>query len=156
MQCSNRFSSVYQDCKGSAKFGPFQSKISVYMYKGKDKGNLFGHLYWKNIWAIKVTVHPGKTQISLGIRPGWSESWLCAQWVIKVPKFLHADREDSDQTGRMPRLIWVFAGGTRILLVLSCCGSFGHLYWNNIFPSFICLRQLDKKHKNEENVQFKE
>ena len=24
--------------------------------------------------------------------------------------FLHADSEDSDQTGPMPRLIWVFAG----------------------------------------------
>ena len=30
--------------------------------------------------------------------------------------FLHADSEDSDQTWRMPRLIWVFAGFTVILL----------------------------------------
>ena len=29
----------------------------------------------------------------------------------------------TDQTGRMPRLIWVFAGRTLILLVLSCCSS---------------------------------
>ena len=36
----------------------------------------------------------------------WSESSLCAQWVAKDPSFLHADSEDSDQTGRMPRLIW--------------------------------------------------
>ena len=28
------------------------------------------------------------------------------------PSFLHADSEDSDQTGRIPRLIWVFAGCT--------------------------------------------
>ena len=28
-----------------------------------------------------------------------------AQWVAKEPRFLHADSEDSDQTGRMPRLI---------------------------------------------------
>ena len=28
-----------------------------------------------------------------------------AQWVAKYPSFLHADSEDSDQTGRMPRLI---------------------------------------------------
>ena len=34
------------------------------------------------------------------------------QWVAKDPSFLHADREDSHQTGRMPRLIWVFAGRT--------------------------------------------
>ena len=48
-------------------------------------------------------------QISLGIRPVWSESSLWAQWVAKDPSFLHADSEDSDQTGRMPRLTWVFA-----------------------------------------------
>ena len=46
--------------------------------------------------------------------------WLCAKrrlrsalaWVAKDPSFLHADSEDSDQTGRMSRLIWVFAGRT--------------------------------------------
>ena len=71
----------------------------------------------------KMTVHPAKTQISLGIRPVWSESSLSARWVAKDPSFLHADSEDSDQTGRMPGLIWVFAGGTVILLVLSWGGS---------------------------------
>ena len=35
-----------------------------------------------------------------------------------------APSKDSDQNGWMPRLIWVFAGCTVILLVLSCCGSF--------------------------------
>ena len=60
----------------------------------------------------KWHVRPAKTQISLGIRPVWSESSLCAPWVAKDPSFLHADSEDSDQTGRMPRLIWVFAGRT--------------------------------------------
>ena len=55
----------------------------------------------------KWHVRPAKTQISLG---GWSESSQCAQWVAKDPSFLHADSEDSDQTGRIPRLIWVFAG----------------------------------------------
>ena len=53
----------------------------------------------------KMTVRPAKTQISLGIRPVRSESSLCAQWVAKDPSFLHADSENSDQTGRMPRLI---------------------------------------------------
>ena len=60
----------------------------------------------------KVAVCPAKTQINLGIRPVWSESSLSAQWVAKDPSFLHADSEDSDQTGQMPRLIWVFAGHT--------------------------------------------
>ena len=41
-----------------------------------------------------VAVRPAKTQISLGIRPVWSESSLCAQWVVKDPIFLHADSED--------------------------------------------------------------
>ena len=68
----------------------------------------------------KVTVHPAKTQISLGIRP---ESSPCAQWVAKDPSFFHADREDSDQTGRIPRLICVFTGRTATLLVLSRGGS---------------------------------
>ena len=54
-------------------------------------------------------VRPAKTQISLGIHPVWSESSLCVQWVAKDPRFLHADNEDSDPTGLMPRLIWVFA-----------------------------------------------
>ena len=72
----------------------------------------------------KMSVRPAKTQISLGIRPVWSESSLCVQWVAKDPRFLHADSEDSDQTGRMPRLIWVFAGRTLTLLDLSCRGSF--------------------------------
>ena len=60
----------------------------------------------------KMTMRPAKTQIGLGIRPVWSESLLCAQWVAKDPSFLHADSEDYDQTGRMPRLIWFFAGRT--------------------------------------------
>ena len=42
----------------------------------------------------KVAMCPTKTQISLGIRPVWSESSLCAQWVAKDPTFLHADSED--------------------------------------------------------------
>ena len=41
-----------------------------------------------------VITRPAKTQISLGF------------------SFLHANSEDSDQTGRMPRLIWFFTGRT--------------------------------------------
>ena len=60
----------------------------------------------------QMTVCPAKTRISLGICSVWSESSLCTQWVAKDPSFPHADSENSDQTGRMPRLIWVFAGRT--------------------------------------------
>ena len=52
------------------------------------------------------------------------QSSLCTQWVAKDTSFLHADSEDSDQTGRMPSLIWVFAGRTLTLLVLSCRSSY--------------------------------
>ena len=65
-----------------------------------------------------------KTQVSLVIRPVWSESSLCAQWVAKDPRFLLVDNEDSDQIGRMSRLIWVFVGRTHTSLVLWRRGSF--------------------------------
>ena len=71
---------------------------------------IMSHLMTK---PTKWSVCPAKTQItSLSIRPVWSESSLCAQWVAKGPSFLHADSEYSDQTGWMPRLIWAFAGHT--------------------------------------------
>ena len=61
---------------------------------------------------LQNDVHPAKTQTSLGICPVWSEFSLCAQWKAMDPRFLHADSEDSDQTGRLPRLIWVFTWRT--------------------------------------------
>ena len=50
----------------------------------------------------------------------WSD-WTEA-WVLTYPSSTQR-RLWSDQTGRMPRLIWVFAGLTVTLLVLSCRGS---------------------------------
>ena len=87
-----------------------------------------------------MSVRPAKTQISLGfqislgIRPVWSESSLCAQWIAKNPSFLHVDSEDSDQTGRMPRLIWVFAGRTALGWF---CHEVAQLYfWFHFFHSY--------------------
>ena len=74
----------------------------------------------------KVTVHTAKTQISLGIRQVWSESSLCAQWVAKDPSFLHADSEDSYQTGQMLRLIRVFAERT---LIYWFCHIAAHMHY---------------------------
>ena len=71
-----------------------------------------------------VAVRPAKTQISLGIRPVWSESSLSARRKLGSLATHWAHSEDSDQTGRMPRLIWVFAGRTVILLVLTWGGSY--------------------------------
>ena len=85
-----------------------------------------------------MSVRPAKTQISLGIRPIWPESSLCAQWVAKDPSFLQADNEDSDQRRRLPRLIWVFAGRTVTLLILSCRGSYA-IWFSCIICMHFCL-----------------
>ena len=71
----------------------------------------------------KWRVCPGKTQISLIIRPVWSESSLSTWRKLGSLATHWAHSQDSDQTGQMPRLIWVFAGHTVILLVLSWGGS---------------------------------
>ena len=42
-----------------------------------------------------------------------------SQWIAEDPVFLHADSKDSDQTGRMSRLIWVFAGRRGHFVVLG-------------------------------------
>ena len=44
------------------------------------------------------------------LRSAWAsaqsdQSFRCALMIAKDPSFLHADSEDSVQTGRMPRLI---------------------------------------------------
>ena len=72
----------------------------------------------------KMAVHPAKTQISLGILPVWSESLLSAWRNLGFLATHWVHSEDSDQTGWMARLIWVFTRHTLILLVLSCSGSF--------------------------------
>ena len=63
----------------TAAFKPVQ--VKMILEPPRDKTN-------------KVAVRPAKTQVSLGIRPVWSESSLCAQWVAKDPSFLYADSED--------------------------------------------------------------
>ena len=60
----------------------------------------------------KRHVRPAKTQISLGFRPVWSESSLSAWQKLRSSATHWVHSEDSDQTRRMPSLIWVFAGHT--------------------------------------------
>ena len=64
------------------------------------------------------------------------QSLLCTKWVANDPRFLHTGSEDSEQTGQMPRLIWVFAGRTLTSLVLSCHGS------NKLCCRFFKLEQI--------------
>ena len=72
----------------------------------------------------KMTVHPTKTQTSLSISPVWSESLLYAWKNLEFWATYWAYSKNSDQTGWMPRLIWVFAGHTITLLVLSYRSSY--------------------------------
>ena len=58
----------------------------------------------------KCHVRPAQTPISLGIRPIGIEALLSAWRNIGPLTTYWAHSEDSDQTGRMPRLIWVFGG----------------------------------------------
>ena len=85
----------------------------------------------REIHVSRDMTKPATTQINLGIRPVWSESSLCAHWVAKDPKFLHAGSEDSDQTGR-----------ALTLLVLSCRSSCGYVLFGPIVQyviAFICI-----------------
>ena len=85
----------------------------------------------------KWPVRPAKPQISLGIRPVWSESLLFAHWVAEDPCFLHADSKDFDQTGRMPRQIWVFAGCTChfVRFVMR------QLIYVSVYNAWLCMKE---------------
>ena len=84
------------------------------------------HLFSSGLNRSKMTsakwhVHPAKTQISLGIRPVWSESSLSAWRKLRSLAIHRADSEDSDQTGH-----------TVILLVLSWGGSFVRVWKSSV------------------------
>ena len=61
--------------------------------------------------TTKWSACPAKTQITWASAQS-DQSSLCTQWIAKDQSFLHEDSNDSDQSGWMPRLIWVFAGCT--------------------------------------------
>ena len=116
----------------------FSNIVAIYFYTTQKKKTklISAHMCRDMTKPIKWPVRPAKTQISLGIRPVWSESSLSA-WRNLGPLATHwAHSEDSDPTGRIPRLIWVFAGRTLILLVLSCRGSY------SLTVSFVLLTTL--------------
>ena len=58
----------------------------------RDKTNILPHV------PSEDSDQPGHPPSLISLR-------CCAQWVAKDPSFLHADSEDSDQIGRMSRLI---------------------------------------------------
>ena len=98
----------------------------------------------------KWHVRPAKTQINLGIRPVWSESSLSTWGKLSSLAIIRAHSEASNQAGRMPRLIWVFAGRKGhfvgfvmrrlILLCLTCVNNTDFCY----FEAFYFLKLPEK------------
>ena len=98
--------------------------------------------------STKWHVLPVKIRISLGICPVWSKSSLSAWRKLGSLATNWAHSEDSDQTGRMPRLIWVFAGGTVILLALSWGSSYLLVHWyfyHSLFIYWYDWYEIDRK-----------
>ena len=121
------------------KTGDLNQQFTTINEPGHDKTN-------------KISVHPAKTQISLGIRPVWSESSLSAWRNLGSLATHWAHSEDSDQTGQMPRLIWVFAGCTVILLVLSWGGS--NDSGTSRHYTFFCPFQVQACFKEAERFEY--
>ena len=98
----------------------------------------------------KWHVRQAKTQINLGIRPVWSESSLSTWGNPSSLAIIRAHSEVSDQTGRMARLIGVFAGRKSyfvgfvmrrlILLCLFCVNNTDFCY----FEAFYFLKLTEK------------
>ena len=70
-----------------------------------------------------MIVRPAKTQISLGIRPVWSESLLCAQWVAKDLVYFMRTAKTLIRLAGCPGWSESSLSAHIILLVLPCCGS---------------------------------
>ena len=87
----------------------FYSTFAIILTKTHHEKKQFTHMSKGTALATRLLMRPAKTQISLRIRAVWSESSLSA---LRRFAFLATRRvpcENSDQTARMRRLIWVFA-----------------------------------------------
>ena len=91
-----------------------------FLVKHSTTEPLYEQWYDKN---NKIRVCKAMTQISLGIHIVLWESLLWDQWVTKEQSVLHVDRQDSDQSEMMSRLIWVFKWHRATWLVFSYRGS---------------------------------
>ena len=135
---------IYQNIKKTTTKKSKKKKYSIFLWISKNYNNFMKpgaydyseHLQHMSRLMTKPTkwhVRPAKIQISLGIRPDWSESSLSAWRKLGSSATHWAHNEDSDQTGRMPRLIWVFAG--RTCLFVGC----SYIFMKNLrnYPSII-------------------
>ena len=105
----------------------------------------------------KWPLRPAKTRIRLGrsesLLSVWSESSLSTLrnslirvFTVCIKKYsilLIVDSEDSDQTGWIPRLIWVFAGCTEHLVGFVMRRLIYRTNWYNLTKFWICI-DIDK------------
>ena len=136
----------WSDCSWTAPLGALWSGSALFAqtYLSENLGSLQKDSNWpvqleklvRDITAIgvilfeppldktnKMTVRTAKTQISLGIRPVWSESLLCTQWVAKDTFFIQTAKTLT-RLSRCPGWSESSLGAHAILLVLSWGGSF--------------------------------
>ena len=73
-------------------------------------------------------VRPTKTQIRLRMRAVWSESSLDAWRNFAWLAIENELSEDSDQTARIPNVIWIFAGCTWSKVRFLTCGATACVY----------------------------
>ena len=109
---------LYKNCR---KLFLNSHQINTLLVCFMEKTKYLSYLMTK---PTKWHVRPSETQISLRIRPISSESSLSTWRKLGSLATHWAHSEGSNQTGRMPRLIWVFDGCTATLLVLSWGVSF--------------------------------
>ena len=98
----------------------------------EDTNSLYN--IWAAAWQNQQNDLCVQRRPSMGIRQVWSESLLCTLKEAIDLKLLHVDGEDSDQTGRMPILIWVYTWRTGhfvgfVMLWLICCSYSLESYW---------------------------
>ena len=128
------------------------NQTSVYIHKCiRIRGNFL--CVSKNICCeeMKTTIHllssnePHHDKTNQSTQS--DQSSLCAQWVGKDPIFLHADNEDSDQTG--PILLVLSWGGSNIHLICSSATSCWDIAGTNYKSTKKLWRQwLDRTHSS--------
>ena len=84
--------------------------------------------------------------------PVWSESSLSTWRKLESLATHWVHSKDADQTGRMPRLIWVFAGHMLTLLVLSWGGSYEHCH--EIMALFVLCKLIAQPSSGARDLIF--
>ena len=69
---------------------------SIFFFYRETRDAVLSPYNWAASWQnpTEWSVCSAKTETSLGIRPVWSASLQCTQWVTEDPVFLHADSKD--------------------------------------------------------------